>query len=457
MGINENFRDLSIGLPGDVERRKQHGDLKGAIRLIDRRLQEDVPEPLKRCMIAQREMMLRLPMDYPFDRAAALAVVRRELPGFTEQEFDEFVDANKIDWIYIDGQERFFKRFFPTLMKVYPDFAARVSKARGEEEQKPSSAGLLTDTIREIKEKGGVGYRFRMRASVQIDEKAFEKGGTALVHLPIPADARQISDIVLHEMSDEPLLIAPADAKQRTVAFSRRLDGNEPFFVEYSFTNTVHYIDAYHSEGVAGAYDFDVDEEPPHIIFTPYIRQLVHDLAGHTDDPMAKARCFYDFITKKVKYSFMRAYFGLENIAENCARNLRGDCGVQALLFITLCRCAGIPARWQSCLCAQPPEPGAHDWAEFYVEPYGWLFCDPSFGGSAFRAGNEERREFYFGNLDPFRMIANSGFQSDLVPEKKHWRADPYDNQTGEIEYADRGLRYDEYHRDQVILSCEKI
>ena len=150
-------------------------------------------------------------------------------------------------------------------------------------------------------------------------------------------------------------------------------------------------------------------------------------------------------------------YFGLENIAENCARNFKGDCGVQALLFITLCRCAGIPARWQSGLCAEPNDVGMHDWAMFYVAPHGWMFADPSYGGGAHRAGNEARRVHYFGNLDPYRMVANCEFRAPLDPPKAHWRHDPYDNQAGEIEYEDRGLRGPEYERDMEMTQYAEL
>ena len=172
---------------------------------------------------------------------------------------------------------------------------------------------------------------------------------------------------------------------------------------------------------------------------------------------MEKARIFYDFITLNVKYTFMPAYFGLENIAETCARSYTGDCGVFALLFITLCRCAGIPACWQSGLTAEPDFCGGHDWARFYVAPYGWLFADTSYGTGAVRLEKEERRKFYFGNLDPFRMVANSEFMAPFTVDKDHWRADPYDNQIGEIETTDRGLCYDEYVRDKVVILCEEV
>jgi transglutaminase-like putative cysteine protease len=170
-----------------------------------------------------------------------------------------------------------------------------------------------------------------------------------------------------------------------------------------------------------------------------------------------KARAFYDFITKNMYYTFMPEYITQEDLAENCARNYTGDCGIFALLFLTLCRCAGIPAQWQSGLAVEPDFIGGHDWVRFYVEPYGWIFTDGSYGISSMRAGNEERRQFYFGNLDPYRMVANRAFQENFTIPKQQWRADPYDNQLGEIESADRGFNFDDYERTKTVLLCEEV
>jgi hypothetical protein len=54
-------------------------------------------------------------------------------------------------------------------------------------------------------------------------------------------------------------------------------------------------------------------------------------------------------------------------------------------------------------------------------------------------------------------MVANSKFEAPFTIRKDHWRADPFDNQVGEIETADRGLTYEEYERSKVTLSCEEI
>ena len=133
-------------------------------------------------------------------------------------------------------------------------------------------------------------------------------------------------------------------------------------------------------------------------------------------------------------------YVLLDSIADSCAKELRGDCGVMALLFITLCRIAGVPARWQSGLHVTPDGAGAHDWAMFYVAPYGWLYADPSFGSGGRRNGEPERTKHYFGNLDPCRMVANSVFQAPLCPPDPCFRNDPYDNQLGEMTLDGEGL-----------------
>lgn len=467
MKINDHFRYLNIGLPEDILRRKIHGDFKGAIRLIDRRLAENnITEALCSCLIVQREIMLRAPLDYPLSRADALAILRDHIPDFTEEEFDERVDAGKISWIYIDGEMRFFNRFFETMLKADPDFAARagMSLAGAESNVDKNAPSHIRHCISTMKEKGSMTQCIRIRSSMRIKDEVFEKGMFIRAHLPIPAACEQQKDIRIESYYPKQAAIDPEDAPQRTICWELNMEKNEEFFVEYSYVHTATYHDlsgitptvadiTEHMEDLA---DY-TKEESPHIVFTPYIKELVASLTKGVSDPLEKARIFYDFITLNMKYTFMPAYFNLENIPETCARNYTGDCGVFALLFITLCRCAGIPACWQSGLTAEPDFCGAHDWARFYAEPYGWLYADTSYGVAAVRNDDEERRKFYFGNLDAYRMVANNAFQAPFMIDKEHWRADPYDNQVGEMETSDRGLNYSEYERSKVTVSLKEI
>lgn len=460
MNVNENFRYLHMGLPEDILRRKLWGDFEGAVRLIDRRLQNpETPEALRRCLTAQREMILRLPGDFPFTREEALARAREKIPDFSDEEFDERVDSGKIRWIYQNGEMRFFDRFFETLCKTEPGFADRAGVVmRGVESagKESKETGELKNCIRKMKEKGSVSRRICVEASLRIKDEFFVPGMKIQAHLPVPAECPEQTEITFEELTPGGE-IAPGDALQRTVCWEGEMKENHPFTVRYSYVRRAVYRDTEQMKAEGEQPDFYTGEEAPHILFTPYIRELAAKLAEGTEDPLEKARRFYDFITLHMTYTYMPSYFSLENIADNCARNLTGDCGVFALLFLTLCRCAGIPARWQSGLTAEPDFCGAHDWVQFYIAPYGWLYADTSYGIAAVRAGDEERRRFYFGNIDPFRMTANQAFQAPFTIEKQHWRADPYDNQVGEMETEDRGLKYEEFERSKQVLECREL
>lgn len=430
MNQNHDFQYLNIGLPDDILRHKQHGNLKEAVRLIDLRLaDENTPPALAACMRAQREMMLRLPKDYPFTKSQALDVARREIADFSETEFDALVDARRISWVYLDGKMHYFRRFFETLCATEAEIARRAGRPiPGTDER----AEALAQVRKTLKKEGVLSQRMRLEKTIRYPDESFTPGMELKAYLPLPCACDEQSDIDIESVFPKNGVIAPEDAPQRTVCWQGRYQENPTFRVTYSFTRTAVYQDLSVDRSAAEQPFFDTEEQPPHIAFTPYIRSLCAQLSEGAKTPLEKARRFYDYITLNMRYSFMPQYFVLEDIAASCARNLTGDCGVLALLFITLCRCAGIPAQWQSGLEVEPGGSGCHDWARFYVAPYGWLLADPSYGVSAAQRGDEDCRQFYFGNMDPCRMAANSVFQADFTIPMETWRADPYDNQTGE-------------------------
>ncbi len=457
MNQNDTLRFLHLGLPQDVERLRGCGDLEGAIAAIDRHLADQtLPTPMRSSLIAHRELFLRYPADYPLTRAQALALVWQHIPSFSEEEFDALERSCSIDWTCLQGEKRYFDRFFENLCKTNADIAARAGiapiGADGHDNQ-----GLLAHALSAMREQGRSSARICCRASVQMKDEVFQKDQRVRVYLPLPCACAAQSDIKIEAVSPVPAHISPENAPQRVIFWEEIMEENHPFTVEFSYTRTAEYVDLSHPIPTQQHPRFDTEEAPSHLMFTPYIRALVQMLTEGVDQPMEQARAFYDFITRSVNYSLMPAYFSLENIPDRCARNLRGDCGMMALLFVTMCRCAGIPARWESGWKAEPDLCWAHDWAQFYVEPYGWLYADPSYGCGAHREGNEARRQHYFGNLDPFRMAANTQFQADFDVPKLWFRADPYDNQVGEMETDCRGLRYDEFLRSKEVLKFQLL
>jgi len=128
---------------------------------------------------------------------------------------------------------------------------------------------------------------------------------------------------------------------------------------------------------------------------------------------------------------------------------------MQAPLFIILCRIAGVPARWQSSWYTFPLRPGMHDWAQFYVELYGWLYADPSFGNAGH--GEGWRRKFHFGGIEGYCMAANIEVSAQFDPPKQHVRSDPVDSQRGEVKWRGGNLYYDKWDYKFELLSVRRL
>jgi transglutaminase-like putative cysteine protease len=190
----------------------------------------------------------------------------------------------------------------------------------------------------------------------------------------------------------------------------------------------------------------------PHMVFTPEIRALSRQIVGEETNPYWKARRCYEWIAEHIQYSYAIEYSTIRNISEYCLRQGYGDCGQEGLLFLTLCRLNGVPARWQSGWNTFPGEKTIHDWTEIYLAPYGWVPVDPYMGVYAMRYATaltrEQRlevRDFYFGGLDQYRMAANSDHCQTLAPPKQSMRSDDVDFQRGELEWGTHNIYFDQF------------
>lgn len=449
----ENIESLIVNLPEDVEKYVYYGDFQKAEKLIDIYLERNVGQILKDRLLYEKEIIKRLKKDYIYSYDEALEMAKKAIKDFDEKELEWMKDERYADWIYIDGKIKFHKNFLETILKTCLEIESRLY----EKEEKDEKTNLLQNTVEDIIEKGEKSYFIHIKTGIKLKKDSSKIGETIKVYLPIPKEAQQIRNIKILSTSPNAKLISPEDYPQRTVYFEEKVKGEDIFTVDYSYENHIKYNKLNYNNVSNTQPDFCTEEKLPHIAFTPYLIRLTQEVTGNETNPLKKARKIYDYITQNVHYSFVREYAAFTNIPEYAALNLKGDCGVQALLFITMCRIAKIPARWQSGLYVTPFSIGCHDWTEFYIAPYGWLFADLSFGGSAYRKGNIKRWNYYFGNLDPFRMVANSDFQYELLPEKKFLRNDPYDNQAGEAEYLYKGLYNDDFELIKEIIDVHEI
>ena len=467
------FESMYLPLPSPVQQMKERGNLEEAEAYLQHLLEtgECLPEERRRFR-AELEILRRLPAEYPYTRAEALELVRRYVPNFSEADFDSLLMKGKFFWRYLDGEARFFGRFFDSLCKT-DSFFAEAAEKRGHRIP-GSDRRLLEESAEKMREQGELSVRITLREELELEEAFFREGALVRAYLPLPRVTEEQSDIVLEEMSAGGQLSAES-AAQRVVFWEERFGENHPFIVSYRFLHTERYRDVYglaermqaegraekQSENETTKYGAEKRAESGYdsALFPPsaYLRSLAAALTEGVTDPLVKAKCFYDFITKEVRYSFMPSYFCLDRMAERCAMDRVGDCGIQALLFLSLCEAVGIPARWESGLKTEPKFIGAHDWVRFYSPSFGWRAADLSYGGSAWKRGDERLHRFYFGNVDPWRMAANARILGETGFPEPEFRADPYDNQVGEMALDGCGLRYEEFRRRKEVLRAEEI
>ena len=452
-----NLEYLSYPLPSDIRRLSEAGDFERMQRVIERRLADPcTPKCLHERLRFELEIARLTPLYYPYSKDELFALLQKKIPDITGEEIEQLRDDGTFDWRYVNGEVRYRRNCISNLLKTRSEYAAREVN-REAAEGKAGRHGTLDDVIGRMKAKGHLHARFELHEEMTVSSDRLTPGETLRIHLPLPVVHAQVKSAQLLKTSHAPTLVNEETEPHRSVYFELPYEPGMTVSADFAYEIDAPYVQPDPDKVSAEQPSFDTEEMPPHAVFTPYLRALVKEITGDETNPLKNARLIYDFITTQCVYRFMPAYKMVLDIPEYFCAGQRGDCGVQAITFITLCRLAGIPAQWQAGLETRPDEVGNHDWARFYIAPYGWLFADCSFGGSAYRAGSEERRDFYFGNLEPWRLPLCSAFQQELNPPKKFMRYDPYDHQNGEIESLTRALDGSEYDTDASVLHYEEI
>ena len=135
-------------------------------------------------------------------------------------------------------------------------------------------------------------------------------------------------------------------------------------------------------------------------------------------DPLAKARAIYNYVVATMRYDKSGTGWGNGDAIWACTAK-RGNCTDFHSLFIGMMRAAGIPARFEIGF-PLPTDvhdgavPGYHCWAEFYVEPYGWIPVDAS---EAWK--HPDKKDYFFGAHDDNRVQFTRGRDIRLDPPQQ--------------------------------------
>jgi len=451
----------------DASEMSEHGNFKGATAVLRAALQDDKFSLGQRKKIKfQIDLLDRIRKDYPTTKQSLSAELAKSLKDFSRTEFEKWIKEGRFDSRVIDGKEYFLLTSVNNLYFRYPDLNSRLLSPKNEsneQNERLKYARIIKEAARAQKTPYVLPYHFKCRMTVTAARNAAPAGEIIRAWLPIPRTYPFQTDFKLLGSSPAVKVLAPETSPIRSAYFEQiaQKDRDTKFQVSYEYTaygvcfkllpNEIRPIDLKDPELEK------FTREAPHVVFTGRIKQLADEIIGPEKNPLRKAKAFYDWIADEIKYSYAREYSTMTNISDYCFGHHYGDCGQEALLFITLCRSQGIPARWQTGWNTFPGVKTIHDWCEIYLAPYGWIPVDPWAGIFAMRyctalSPDEQRelRDFYFGGLDQYRMAANSDHSIPLDPPKTTMRSDDVDFQRGELEWDKANIYFDKYTFDLV-------
>ena len=410
------------------------------------------------------DIIRRTRFEYSLDASGLLAKIRKVIPEATPAEVERWARESRARYRVIDGQKFFFRREPQNIFLFCEEAKERREKA-GIEPAKPKwdLVAHLKAIVEEAEKTGQtevlpVKHRVTHTLRIPGNTAGVKAGSVVRVWLPFPQEYRQQRDVKLISASPEPRLIAPnavdgnpvGGGAQRTVYFEQTVtDPAKPmeFSEVVEYTSFARYPRL--EEGRVQPLPADwngacLGERPPHIVFTPAIRRQVAAIVGHETNALAKARRIFRWVSANITWNAEDEYCIVPSLVKKGFTARRGDCGIQNTVFITMCRIAGIPARWQSGFETKPGENwGMHDWAEIYIAPWGWLPADASYGVQ--KSPDPRIADFYCGHQDSYRMIINLDWGRELFPPKASLRSEPADFQRGEVEVDGQNLYFDQW------------
>jgi transglutaminase-like putative cysteine protease len=432
----------------------EQGKYAAAEKLLQQEV-EDREAPITSDAAIQLEILRRTRHDFSLSEEGVLSELKQSIPDATAADIDRWREAGDLQARMIDGEYRYFRNAVGNLFRFNAD--ARARRKFGSIPEKKFKLDALLEELVTLAETADsvevypVKHNVRYELAVKRGNARLKPGAKVRAWLPFPQEFRQQKEVKL--ISSEPVhkVLSENGAPHRSLYFEETItNANEPprFVAEFEFVTSAYCpkLDA------AQAKPYDVNSEvyreftserPPHIVFSPKVKQLAAEIVGDETNPLEKARRVFRWVSGNIPWCSEMEYSTIPNIPEKALQARRGDCGVQGLTFITLCRAAGVPARWQSGWQTKPNDWNMHDWSEFYVEPWGWLPADASYG---VRKHDDPRvRDFFCGNMDPYRLIVNLDYARELQPSKTSFRSEPNDFQRGEIEIDGHNLYFDEW------------
>ncbi len=409
----------------------------------------------------------RLRADFSLSREQITELIQAKYNDVTDADIDTFVARHYIEAKTIDGEQRFHRKSVRNLGLLNPEYNGGFEH-RGDDATQDRIN--FVDSILQYyrgKNSKGLSHEVTYRFSINVPYNEAIAGDTLRVWMPLPLE----SDACVRQRNVEVLEATPADytlAAGRSIHNSIYFEAPAPAEGDTAhFEYTGRYIN---SGAYASAEQIAKDMKPydkESDIYKTYTKlpdgrhivpmeELAREIVGDETNPFKQSELVFDYIINRYPWAGAREYSTIECIPEYVIRELHGDCGQVSLLYISLMRSLGVPARWESGWMLHPGEVNLHDWSEVYFEGIGWVPVDISFGRYT-GAKDPEITYFYSHGMDSHRMAVNKGVGCKFYPEKRFVRSETVDFQTGEVETTKGNLYYPAWDYSMDIIKVVPI
>ena len=414
----------------------------------------DLESAEKKKLLFEIERMERIRKDFGKSEDEVLRFIQKYIPQAGREDLKRWEEEKSLEMMVIDGKKRYFNRAARNLFRINKECKKIWQTQHSAQEGKKSFPldAHNREIVKRVKQSGQRYVRptcMKITYTINVKQGVVPENETIRCWIPFPREiAGRQTDIKILRTLPETYQLAPKDQLQRSIYFEQPSPADRParFQVEYSYISRGSYVDIGPEKvkriNPAGPLAEFLKEEAPHILFTDALKQLSRSIVGNETNPYLIARKLFAWVDQNIPWASAREYSTIRNIPMYAYEHKHGDCGIQTLLFITLCRINGIPARWQSGWEFQPPDDSMHDWGMIYFEPYGWMPMDVTYG---LRQRDEAYKWFYLQGMDSYRLIFNDAISRPFFPPKKHFRSETVDAQRGEVEWNGGNLYFDQW------------
>lgn len=410
------------------------------------------------------QIMTRIKSDFRIKYEDGVAEIQDKYPNASIDNINDWEKANYIETRIIDGQKYMFRKSLSNLERLVPELSA-------------DKQALIIDTDKKretyvskiIAENGevcglGTGRRITLKYAIDVDADVIPDGKMIRVWMPFPIESVRQKNVKIISSTDS--VVFSTSPTHNTIYMERESEKGKAAHFQVVFAYDVYpmyYTQEYLFQNVkpynkkSEEYIFYTSTDWPQILLSQEMKALAEKIVGNAKHPVVQASLVFNWIDAHFPWAGAREYSTIPNLAEYALERGYGDCGQVSLLYITLLRNLGIPARWESGWALEPGDAGIHDWAEIYFEGVGWVPCDMSYGILKTNM-NPDVMNFYKAGIDFYRFAANRGVNGRFYPDKKYIRSETVDSQLGEVEWDGGNIFYYQgWFPSLEVVSVEKI